>query len=111
MADNGKKQVLFKEVKIERRYPDNLQTHFVSNIVVQHQPDFFTISFFEVWLPPIIGNSTEEKKHILESFDHVEAKCVSRIVVTPEKMREFAKAINENLINYDALLKLQKQNQ
>ena len=110
MAENNKKELLFKQVKIEWKYPDNLQTHFVSNIVVQHQPDFFTLSFFEIWLPPILGDKPEEKKQFIQSIDHVEANCVARIVVTPDKMREFAKAINENLVNHDAMVKLQKNN-
>lgn len=91
----------FKKIKLKHFYPDNLSTHFVSNVVVQHQKEFFTLSFFEVWVPPILGETVEEKMTEINEISHVDAKCVSRLVITPEKMREFLKILKENIDNYD----------
>ncbi len=97
-----KPQLVKKSIKLERIYPDNLQSHFVSNIVVQHEPDIFILSFFEVWPPVILGADEEEKQKELEKIKGVESKCVARLVVTPKKMAEFVKAMAENLRNYDS---------
>lgn len=92
-----------KKIKLNFVYPDNLKSNFVSNVIVQHQKDFFTLSFFEVWVPPILGNTEDEKKAELEKIDQVEANCVARLVVTPDKMRDFVKALHNNLENYDKI--------
>ena len=100
------KEMFAKPVRLERVYPDNLQSHFVSNVVVQHQPDAFILSFFEVWPPPIIGESNEEKQRAIDSIESIEARCVARLVVTPSKMKEFLAVMNENLANYQRLMQV-----
>lgn len=101
MAKNTKKNILGKKIKIEFNYPNDLKSHFVSNLVVQHQPEFFILSFFEGWPPVILGDSEEEKRKALESIEKIEAKCVSRLVITPEKVKEFITAISQNYKNYE----------
>ena len=85
-----------RAVPLKRKYPEDLESNFVSSIVVQHQSEFFILSFFEVWPPPILGDTEEEKAQALESIEEVEAKCVARLVVTPGKMGEFLKIMNDN---------------
>lgn len=96
-----------KKVRIDRVYPDTLQSHFVSTVVVQHQPDAFILSFFEVWPPAVLGETAEEKQRALESIENVEAKCVARLVLTPGKMREVVGIMTENLKSYDLMLEMQ----
>lgn len=98
-----------KKVWLDRIYPDDLQSHFVSNIVVQHQHDAFILSFFEVWPPAVLGESEEEKREVLESLDSVEARCVARLVVTPSRMREFVTVVTENIENYERMMKLESE--
>ncbi len=88
-----------KEVKIKFIYPDDLKSKFTNNIIVQHQKDHFVISFFETFLPGLLG-SKEEQKKMLEKIDHVESKCIARLIVTPEKMADFIKAMESNYNNY-----------
>jgi non-ribosomal peptide synthetase component F len=102
-------EIVAKEIRIERVYPEDLQSHFVSNIVVQHQPGIFILSFFEVWPPAILGESDEEKKQVIDTIDHVEAKCVARLVLTPSKMREFLETMSENLHNYEHMMQIQSE--
>jgi hypothetical protein len=97
-------KAITKELRLERVYPDSLQTHYVSNILVQHQPDMFVISFFEVWPPAILSENKEDLNRQLATVDHVDAKCVSRIVVSPSRMKEFLDAMSENFNNYEALM-------
>lgn len=93
-----------KHVPITRTYPTDLQTHFVVSIVVQHQADHFILSFFEIWPPPILGETEEEKAQQLEAVSSIEAKCVARLVVTPDKMGEFLDVMNENYTNWQRKL-------
>jgi hypothetical protein len=94
----------YLEIKVERNYPDDLRSYFVSNIVIQHQPDFFILSFFELWPPAIVADTEEEKKIMVDSLTTVEAKCVARIVLTPARMKELQELIAQNLSSYAELL-------
>jgi hypothetical protein len=109
MSPDSPNKLEFVQIKLEYKYPEDLQTLFVTSMVVQHQPDFFTLSFFEAFPPPFINKSPEEQRTAIERLDHIDAKCVARIVVTPEKLVEFSKAINENLSNYQKMIKLQSK--
>ena len=99
MSDKNK--LIGKDVKVDWVYPENLQSHFVSNLIVQHQPDFFICSFFETWPPAILGETNEEIRQQFEHIDHITAKCVARLVLTPSKMKDFVKVISTNLKNYE----------
>ena len=99
------KGVFTKEIKIKRNFPDNLQSYFVSNLVVQHQPDSFILSFFEVWPPAILGDTEDEKAEAIEAIDHVDAKCVARLVLTPTKMKEFLDVMMGNWEKYEETIK------
>lgn len=94
-----------KNVRIVRQFPDDLQTHFISNMTIQHQADHFILSFFEIWPPAILADTDEERQEIIDKIETIEAKCVARIVLTPEKMKEVATVINENIVNFDKFFK------
>ena len=90
-----------KNIPLRYVYLDNVNSNFVTNIVVQNQPEYFTISFFESFIPPILGNTETKRKELLESLKHIDAKCVSKIIVTPQKMKEFIKVMNKNYKNFE----------
>ena len=105
--DDKKKNMIIKKVKVNYNYPEDLKSHFITNAVIQQQPEYFILSFFESWATPIIGDTIEERKAQLEKVDHLDANCVARFVVTPERMRDIAKAINDNLERYEKVSKLE----
>lgn len=90
----------FKKVKINYHFPEDLNTYFVENIIAQHQPGFFILSFFETFLPPIVGETPEDREKALEKLKEVDAKCVARLVVTPEKMNDIIEVLIENFDAY-----------
>lgn len=96
-----------KKIKIERVYPDDLKSYFVSNVVVQHQLDNFILSFFEVWPPAVLGETDEEKERAIDAIDHVEAKCVARLVLTPSTMKQFLDTIAGNWKSYEQLIQME----
>ncbi len=85
---------------VKLKYPENLESKFATNVVIQQQQDFFTISFFEAFLPPVIVEDPKELKRVLETMNAVDGTCVSRIILTPSKMMEFADALNKNIEVY-----------
>jgi len=68
---------------------------YATHLVVQHSDCEFTISFFEV-RPPVILGPEQEVKAQLENTESVSAKCVARIVVAQERMPSFIQALQVN---------------
>ncbi len=101
MVKTDKKALFQKKIELRHLYPEDLKSYFITNVIVQHQADHFILSFFESFSPPILGETEEEKEAQLEKIKHIDANCVSRLIVTPGKMRELVKVFAENLKNYD----------
>jgi len=53
-----------------------------------------------VWPPAIVADTEEERQEIVASIDHIDAKCVARLAVPPDRMIEFLDAIKQNVENY-----------
>ncbi len=102
--NTSKSKLLEKKIRVNRKYPEDLQSHIVDSIVVQHQHDRFVLSFFEVWLLPVLAESDEELQKQFDSLESVEAKCVARLVVTPQRMKEFVDVMRKNLENYEKMM-------
>jgi hypothetical protein len=100
--NNGKKTGERKEkvLKIKHEYPNGAQSIFVNHMIVQHNPQGeFQISFFEINQPAFLG-TPEEVLVELNKLDSVPAQCVSRIIVTKERLPGFIAALVENLHNF-----------
>lgn len=95
MSDNKKIEMKTKAIKINYVYPDDLKSYFSTNSVVQHQKDHFILSFFETWPPAILG-SKEEQLSQFNHLDKINAKCVARIILTPDKMGDLIRVLEEN---------------
>ncbi len=101
-------QNIGKHVPIDWFVPDEVTTKYATNLVVQHTDHDFTILFFEAQ-PPIIVGSTDERQKTLESVKSIRAHCVARIVITPARMEEFVRVLNDNLARYKASGKEKKE--
>ncbi len=73
--------------------PVELPTMFATNLIVQRTAETFTISFFEI-RPPILLGTPEQNQSTLSELKEVVAHCVVRVVVTPERMKEFVGVLN-----------------
>jgi hypothetical protein len=94
----------FTSVAINFVYPDNLVSHFTANVIAQFQQDPFLLSFFEISPPPLSGETDEDRLADLKKLDHIEAKCVARIVVTPSRMQDIVNVLSGNLAKYKQVL-------
>jgi Protein of unknown function (DUF3467) len=84
---------------IEWHFPEHITSRYATNLVVQHTEHEFTISFFELH-PPLLLGSPEERKAQLEHIKSVRAECVARIIVAAERMPEFLKVLQGQLEAY-----------
>jgi hypothetical protein len=81
---------------------DSSTTGRFSNFIhIQHEAENFSISFFEVQRPLIMGESEIERKKAIEVIETVPAVCVSRIIVTPSSFKGFLGAMQLNWEKYE----------
>jgi hypothetical protein len=97
-------KILAKKIKINYVFPENIESKFVNQVVVQNQKDFFTLSFFETVMPIIVGESEEERASLLEKIESIDAKCIARFIVTPEKISQIVNALQVNIKRHDEML-------
>lgn len=95
----------FKKIPIQWYFPEHIETKYVTNIVVQHTDKDFVVSFFDVFNPPILGDPEKVKKDF-DAIKSVQAKCVARIAVTPEKMKDFIDTLQKNYKDYQKTMEL-----
>lgn len=77
----------------------NTTTRYATNITIQHTENEFFLSFYEIRPPLLLGNQDEISREI-DNIDYVEAECVARIAVCPNKMHTILKAMQENYDNF-----------
>jgi hypothetical protein len=88
-----------RAVPIQWHFPDDIASRYATNLVVQHTEHEFSISFFEV-RPPILLGSPEDIQAALQRVESVPAVCVARIIVAAERMPEFIRVLQDNLAQY-----------
>lgn len=92
------REIEFKALPIDWYIPDDMAAHYATNITSQYGEHEFIISFFEA-RPPIVLGTPEERRAKVGKTTSVQAVCVARVIVAPERMAGFIKALREN---YDA---------
>lgn len=93
-----------KEVVINHIFPCGLKGVYANQMIVQNTLNEFTISFFQILQPPIL------KPEDIEKVETIDAECVARVIVSPDKMGEFVDAINRNWGRFLEKQKLVQQN-
>jgi len=91
-TDISKKEMV---IPIEWHMPDGIITPFATNMIVQTIENEFKISFFEI----------KPSVRLLDSDpfpDKVRADCVASVIVTPERLPKFIKALQTQLDKYIA---------
>ena len=77
-------------VRITHVNPAGVDLTFADAIAIQHTDTEFTITFSQVYQPLIFEPSE------YDNLKTVEAKVVARIVLTPKKMAELIRGVEEN---------------
>lgn len=101
MAEKKIEQI---QIPIEWHIPEDLKSHYVTNLVVQHTDQEFIISFFEIEQPIVLG-SPEEVKSKFKEIGKLRANCIARIIVTPKRMQDFINAMQTNFDRFPSTKK------
>jgi hypothetical protein len=92
-----------KEVTVRHILPGGMLSVYCDQLIIQNTFNEFTLSFFQLIQPVII------KPEDLEKAETVDAQCVARIIVSPNKMGEFVDVINQNWQRFSEKQKLADQ--
>lgn len=84
---------------VDWHFPENIQSRYVNNVLVQIGQSEFVVSFFEMQLPLLLG-TPEENKAKLKEMGSIRAECVSKIIVSPEVMPALVSALQIELDKY-----------
>lgn len=79
--------------------PHDLSMMFVSNVIVRHDDQVFTLQFFQA-RPPVATNQAE-----LAMVTAIEAICVSQVVLTPKHVERVVKALTDSLKQFESAQK------
>jgi hypothetical protein len=91
---------------IEHVFSDELRTLFSNHITVQHNEEGeFTISFYDV-IPPLILGEREDIRKQLDMVESVKAHCIARIAISAGRMPKLIAAL---ATTFDAYLKSQSK--
>jgi len=103
MKDVDERESSGKRFPITHVYPEGLVTKFTNHAIVQHseQGEFY-LSFFEIVPPAIFGTSEEERLEQIDKIENVSARCISRFVMTEDRMKAIVGAIVANLSKSEA---------
>ncbi len=82
-------------VPLEWYVPDHMTTTYATNFVVQQTGQEVILSFFEAEKPVLLG-TTEQVEQELSRLKSIRAKCVARIVVTPDKIPGIIEALRSS---------------
>jgi len=93
-----------KEVLIDFEVPPDFPTKYASNLVVQHTEHDFTITFFDI-RPPLLVGLPEDKASQLAALETVKATPLARIVVAASRMRQFVRVFQDNLETFEGKAK------
>jgi hypothetical protein len=90
-----------RKLPIEWYFPGDITSRYATNLVVQSTEHEFTISFFEIRQPILLGDP-EDRKAQLEQIKSIRAECVARIIVAGERMAEFVDVLQKRLDIFQA---------
>lgn len=83
--------------------PDSIRTDHATHLVVQQQGSEFTLLFFELQAPVMMG-TPEEQIEAFKEIPFAEAKCIARIVMSPETIAQVTSNLVDAFSRFEAML-------
>ena len=90
---------------IEYPKDDGVYPLFANNVVVQIGSDGYVLGFYSVF-PPIVIGSEAEINASLSAMKVVNAKCVSKILLSPEEAKRLATVLTDAIAKHGVLTKV-----
>ena len=91
-----KKKSQERAIPMVWNFPDDLLSGYATNILVQAGDQELYVSFFEIQHPVLLAAEDVSK---LES---VNAVCIAKVVVTPERLASFIEVMQKQLEAFNA---------
>ncbi len=88
-----------RDLPLEFHTAPELMSRYATNFVIQHTDQEFILSFFEA-KPPLLLGTPEERATQLRSIDSVRADCVARLIISPRRMADLIKVLQQNYSTY-----------
>lgn len=87
MNETDSEQEELKRVPIKYYYPEDVKAEFANRFGAHYlrEDGVFLVNFFQVEQPPLYGTQ-EERREKVKELEHVNAKAIASIIVTPEKI-------------------------
>src|SRR5260370_2082504 len=98
----------FTTLIIDWHIPDNAQSRYANNVLVQSTLHEIIISFFEALPPPLVGMPAENAAKLRE-MESIRADLVARIIVAPDILPSIFSALQPALKKYHHKYLLLKQ--
>jgi|SRR5258708_5447890 len=89
----------FTTLPIDWHIPDNAQSRYANNVLVQSTLHEIIISFFEALPPPLVGMPAENAAKLRE-MESIRADLVARIIVAPDILPSIISALQTGLEKY-----------
>lgn len=83
-------------VRVVWEVPSGFPSHYSTHLVVQHSEDDFTLTFWDM-RPPVLIGTMEDKQKQLQALKEIRPTPVARIILSPSKMRQVSQVIQDNL--------------
>jgi hypothetical protein len=90
-ADIIDKELFSREIPIAYYGTEDIVGLFADQAMVSHSTGLFTLLFFQMQVPP----TTDVED--LRKLDKLPARCVAKIVLTPQLMEQFNVAMETNI--------------
>ncbi|HJT55305.1 MAG TPA: hypothetical protein VJ761_02330 [Ktedonobacteraceae bacterium] len=83
--------------------PDSIRTDHATHLIIQQQGSEFTLLFFEIQQPLLTGTPDEQISQYMD-IAFVEAKCISKIVMSAENVSVAASNLVDSLNKLNSML-------
>ena len=85
-----------KNMPLRRHVSPDVKTVFANHVVVRGDLNLFQLFFFNAEPPLVVDGDSEDVKKAAEAMTHVDAHCVSRVIIPPQVMPALIKALQTN---------------
>ncbi len=89
---------------IKLNVSDTIKTEHATHLVIQQQGSEFILLFFELQQPLLTGTA-EEQLAAFEELPFVEAKCISKVVMSAENVAQATNNLIEVLNRFNSALR------
>ena len=81
---------------------DDLPVQFVNQFLGVVHPNEIFLTLGTLVPPAIIGDSVEERRKQVENLPFVPIKPIARVALTPARLEEMIRVLQDTLTNYEA---------